>query len=52
MIKYFDAASVDRGLYLEIISGIMAKRFISRPTHIINILLLNIVMIGPKITVE
>lgn len=46
--KYFVAASVDRGLFVLVISGIMAKRFISRPIHIRKKLVLSIVTIGPE----
>lgn len=52
VIKYFDAASVDRGFCLEIIRGIIASKFISSPTHIRNRLLLIMVIIGPKIIVK
>lgn len=48
VMKYFDAASVDRGWCLEIIRGMTAKRFISSPTHMRNRLLLDIVIMGPK----
>lgn len=46
--KYFVAASVDRGFLKFIISGIMARRFISRPIHMRNMLVLSIVIIGPE----
>lgn len=45
--KYFVAASVDRGFFLLIKSGIMAKRLSSRPTHIKRRLELAIVIMGP-----
>lgn len=51
-MKYFDAASIDRGWCLEIMRGIMASRFISSPTHMRNKLLLSIVIRGPKSTVR
>lgn len=47
VIKYFVAASVDRGFFLLISSGIIAKRLISSPTHINRRLELDIVTIGP-----
>ena len=50
--KYFVAASVDRGFDLLSISGIMARRFISRPTHIMKRLVLRIVTMGPVKTVK
>lgn len=46
--KYFVAASVDRGFLKFVISGMMARRFISRPIHIRNMLVLNIVIMGPE----
>lgn len=48
VMKYLVAASVDRGLCLEIIRGIIARRFISRPIHIRNMLLLRRVITGPE----
>lgn len=45
--KYFVAASVDRGFFLLIKSGIMAKRLNSSPTHISRRLELAIVITGP-----
>lgn len=45
--KYFVAASVDRGFFLLISSGIIAKRLISSPTHISRRLELDIVIMGP-----
>lgn len=47
-MKYFVAASVDRGFFLLISSGIIASKLNSRPTHISIRLLLDIVMIGPR----
>lgn len=47
MTKYFVAASVDRGFFLLIKSGIMAKRLSSSPTHISRRLELAIVITGP-----
>lgn len=47
MTKYFVAASVDRGFFLLIKSGIMAKRLNSSPTHISRRLELAIVITGP-----
>lgn len=47
MIKYFVAASVDRGFFLLIRSGIIARRLISSPTHISRRLELVIVIMGP-----
>lgn len=46
-MKYFVAASVDRGFFLLINSGIIAKRLISSPTHINRRLELDIVIMGP-----
>lgn len=48
VIKYFVAASVDRGFDLFTIRGMMASRFISRPIHIRKKLVLSIVTIGPE----
>lgn len=45
--KYFVAASVDRGFFLSISNGIIARRLISSPTHISNKLELDIVIMGP-----
>lgn len=45
--KYFVAASVDRGFFLLVRSGIMARRLNSRPTHINRRLELAIVITGP-----
>lgn len=45
--KYFVAASVDRGFFLLINRGIMARRLNSRPTHINRRLELAIVITGP-----
>lgn len=45
--KYFVAASVDRGFFLLISNGIIARRLISSPTHISKRLELVIVIIGP-----
>lgn len=47
-MKYFVAASVDRGFFLLINNGIIASRLNSRPTHINIRLLLDIVIIGPR----
>lgn len=52
VIKYFVAASVDRGFFLLISKGIIARRLISRPTHISIKLVLAIVIIGPIIIVK
>lgn len=41
------AASVDRGFFLLIKSGIMARRLNSSPTHIRSKLELAIVIVGP-----
>lgn len=46
--KYLEAASVDRGLCFEIIRGMIASKFISKPTHMRNMLLLSIVIKGPE----
>lgn len=46
--KYFVAASVDRGFFLLIISGIIARRLNSRPTHITRRFELSIVIRGPE----
>lgn len=45
--KYFVAASVDRGLFLLVRRGIIAKRLISNPAHIRSRLELDIVIAGP-----
>lgn len=45
--KYFVAASVDRGVFLLVSRGIMAKRLTSNPTHIRSKLELDIVITGP-----
>lgn len=47
VMKYFVAASVDRGFFLSINRGIIAKRLISKPTHISIRLVLAIVTTGP-----
>lgn len=47
VIKYFVAASIDRGFFLLINNGMIARRLISRPTHISIKLVLAIVIIGP-----
>lgn len=47
VMKYFVAASVDRGFFLLIRSGIMARRLSSSPTHISRRLVLDIVITGP-----
>lgn len=52
VMKYFDAASVDRGWCLEIMRGIIARRLTSSPIHIRKRLLLVIVIMGPKNTVR
>lgn len=45
--KYFVAASVDRGFFLLVNRGIIARRPISNPTHIKSKLELDIVITGP-----
>lgn len=45
--KYFVAASVDRGFFLLVRRGIIAKRLISNPTHIRSRLELDMVIAGP-----
>lgn len=50
--KYLVAASVDRGLDLLIISGIRASKFISSPIHMMNVLELSMVIIGPEMIVR
>lgn len=52
MRKYFVAASVDRGFFLSISRGIIARRLISNPTHIRSRLELDIVTIGPIMIVK
>lgn len=47
MMKYFVAASVDRGFFLLIKSGTIARRLSSSPTHISRRLVLDIVIMGP-----
>lgn len=47
VMKYFVAASVDRGFFLLISRGMKARRFISRPTHMSIRLELAIVIMGP-----
>lgn len=47
VMKYFVAASVDRGDFLCVSRGIMASRLISSPTHISRRFELIIVTIGP-----
>lgn len=47
VMKYFVAASVDRGFFLLIKSGTMARRLSSSPTHIRRRLELAIVITGP-----
>ena len=51
VVKYFVAASVDRGSFLYVRRGIIARRLISSPTHISNRLELNIVTMGPRMIV-
>lgn len=46
-MKYFVAASVDRGFFLLIKSGTIARRLSSSPTHISRRLVLDIVIMGP-----
>lgn len=46
-MKYFVAASVDRGFFLLIRSGVIARRLSSSPTHISRRLVLDIVITGP-----
>lgn len=50
--KYLVAASVDRGFFLSISKGVIARRLNSRPTHINRRLELSIVIIGPRKIVE
>lgn len=45
--KYLVEASVDRGFFLLINRGVIARRLISRPTHIDMRLVLIIVIMGP-----
>lgn len=45
--KYLVAASVDRGFFLSISRGIIARRLSSKPTHISSMLVLDIVITGP-----
>ena len=47
VIKYLVAASVDRGFFLLINKGVIARRLISSPTHIDMRLVLDIVITGP-----
>lgn len=47
VMKYFVAASVDRGFFLLMSNGMIARRLISRPTHINSKLELDIVIMGP-----
>lgn len=46
-MKYFVAASVDRGFFLLIKIGVIARRLSSRPTHIRSRFELAIVIMGP-----
>lgn len=46
-MKYFVAASVDRGFFLSINRGIIANKLSSSPTHMSRRLELDIVMTGP-----
>lgn len=48
VIKYFVAASDDRGFFLFIRRGIIASRPISSPTHIRSRFVLSIVIKGPE----
>ena len=48
VMKYFVAASIDRGFFLLINKGIIESRLISRPIHISIRLELVIVIMGPK----
>lgn len=50
--KYFVAASIDRGLYCFIKTGITASIFISNPTQIINQWVLIITITVPNTIVE
>lgn len=52
IIKYLVAASVDRGLLLDVNRGIIANMLISKPIHINIQWLLNIVVNVPRITVK
>lgn len=47
VMKYFVAASGDRGFFWFISNGMMASRPISKPTHIRRRFELNIVIRGP-----
>lgn len=48
VMKYFVAASVDRGCFLLISRGVIDRRLISRPIHMSMRLVLVIVIMGPK----
>lgn len=47
VMKYFVAASVDRGFFLSINRGMIANKLSSSPTHMSRRLELDIVMTGP-----
>jgi hypothetical protein len=50
--KYLVAASVDRGWWVFISTGMMASMFISKPIHTISQWELEVTMMVPRMTVD